>query len=68
MDLAGPPVQVVEVDALPAYNDRCKTYRRMLVHVHVDEGRDYVVDVFDVVGGRAGRDVPASGGVRAVRG
>jgi len=52
MDLAGPPVQVVEVDALPAYNDRCKTYRRMLVHMHVDEGRDYVVDVFDVAGGR----------------
>ncbi len=51
MDLRGPPVQVVEVDAQPAYNDRCKTYRRLLVHVHAGPGRDYVVDVFDVVGG-----------------
>jgi len=52
MDMTGPRVQVVEVDALPAYSDRCKTYRRLLVHVHAGDGQDYVVDVFDVVGGQ----------------
>ncbi len=51
MDRLGAPVQVVEVDATPAYKDRCTRYRRTLVHVHPADGQDYVLDVFDVVGG-----------------
>ncbi len=44
-------VQVVDVDARPAY-PQTRTYRRRLVHVRAGEGRDYLVDVFDVEGGR----------------
>ena len=45
-----PHVHVVDVDVRPAYPG-CSVYRRRLVHVHVDKGRDYVVDCFDVAGG-----------------
>jgi len=49
-DDADPHVRAIDVDARPAYPD-CAVYRRRLVHVHVDEGRDYLVDCFDVEGG-----------------
>jgi Heparinase II/III-like protein len=45
-----PNVRVVDLDASPAY-PACSVYRRRLVHVHGGEGRDYVVDLFDVKGG-----------------
>jgi hypothetical protein len=45
-----PHVGVIDVDASPATRD-CKVYRRRLVHVHAAQGRDYVLDVFDVEGG-----------------
>ena len=44
-------VKVIDVDASPAYAV-AKTYRRRLVMVHVSAGIDYVVDRFDVKGGR----------------
>ncbi|HOX39949.1 MAG TPA: heparinase II/III family protein [Candidatus Brocadiia bacterium] len=43
-------VTVIDLDARPAYPG-CKVYRRRLIHIHVDEGRDYLADVFDVEGG-----------------
>jgi len=43
-------VKVIDVDASPAYA-LADTYRRRLIMVHVSEGRDYVIDRFDVEGG-----------------
>jgi hypothetical protein len=43
-------VKVIDVDASPAYAI-AGTYRRRLIMVHVAEGRDYVIDRFDVEGG-----------------
>lgn len=45
-----PRVRAIDVDASPAYPDS-RVYRRRLVHVHAGEGRDYLVDWFDVEGG-----------------
>lgn len=44
-------VKAIDVDVSPAY-DVAKTYRRRLVMVHVAPGRDYIVDRFDVEGGK----------------
>lgn len=44
-------VKVVDVDASPAYSI-AKTYRRRLIMVNVAPGYDYVVDRFDVEGGK----------------
>lgn len=44
-------VKVVDVDASPAYG-KAKAYRRRLVMVNAAPGRDYVVDRFDVEGGK----------------
>ncbi|HOZ48412.1 MAG TPA: heparinase II/III family protein [Candidatus Hydrogenedentes bacterium] len=49
-DDSDPHVHAVDVDAQPAYGN-CATYRRRLAHVHLDEGKDYLVDWFDVQGG-----------------
>ncbi|MEO5998296.1 MAG: heparinase II/III family protein [Chitinophagaceae bacterium] len=46
-----PHVKVVDVDASPSYS-MAEVYRRRLVLVHAGEGRDYVVDRFDVKGGQ----------------
>ncbi len=46
-----PNVKVIDLDASPAYSS-AEVYRRRLVHVHVGEGSDYVVDLFDVQGGQ----------------
>ena len=43
-------VKVIDVDASPAYAV-AGTYRRRLIMVHAAEGRDYVIDRFDVEGG-----------------
>ncbi len=43
-------VKVIDVDASPAYAV-ASTYRRRLIMVHAAEGRDYVIDRFDVEGG-----------------
>ncbi len=50
-DDSDPHVNAIDLDAQPAY-PQCAVYRRRLVHVHVDEGRDYLVDCFDVEGGK----------------
>jgi len=44
-------VKVIDLDASPAYAV-AKTYRRRLVMVNAGPGRDYVVDRFDVEGGK----------------
>ena len=44
-------VKVVDVDASPAYSS-ADIYRRRLVMVHAGPGRDYVVDRFDIKGGK----------------
>lgn len=44
-------VKAIDVDASPAYAI-AETYRRRLVMVHAAPGRDYVVDRFDVKGGK----------------
>jgi len=44
-------VKAIDLDASPAYAI-AKTYRRRLVMVHAGPGRDYVVDRFDVEGGK----------------
>ena len=44
-------VKVIDVDASPAYAV-AETYRRRLIMIHVAEGRDYVIDRFDVEGGK----------------
>jgi hypothetical protein len=49
-DASHPQVRVIDLDAAPAY-PAAEVYRRRLVHVHAGEGRDYVLDVFDVEGG-----------------
>ncbi len=46
-----PHVKVVDVDASPAYS-MADVYRRRLVMVHAGPGHDYVVDRFDVKGGK----------------
>jgi hypothetical protein len=46
-----PQVRWMDLDASPAY-PQCSVYRRRIIHVHADAGRDYVVDVFDVEGGK----------------
>lgn len=43
-------VKVIDVEASPAYAV-ASTYRRRLIMVHAAEGRDYVIDRFDVEGG-----------------
>lgn len=43
-------VKAIDLDASPAYTSAV-TYRRRLVLVHAAEGRDYVIDRFDVEGG-----------------
>lgn len=50
-DDADEHVKVLDVDASPAYAI-AGTYRRRLVMVHVAPGYDYVVDQFDVEGGK----------------
>lgn len=49
-DDTDPRVQALAVDCAAVY-PQCDLYRRRLVHVHAGEGRDYVVDIFDVRGG-----------------
>lgn len=49
-DVQNERVRLVDLDATPAY-PQCSVYRRRLLHIHVDEGKDYLVDVFDVEGG-----------------
>lgn len=44
-------VQVMDLDAQPAYAEM-KTYRRRLALVHAAEGFDYVIDRFDLDGGK----------------
>jgi hypothetical protein len=44
-------VKAIDLDASPAYAV-AKTYRRRLVMIHAAPGRDYVVDRFDVEGGK----------------
>jgi hypothetical protein len=44
-------VQVVEVDALDAYDQVAMQYRRMLALVHIDGNDTYLVDFFRVKGG-----------------
>lgn len=44
-------VKAIDLDASPAY-DIAKTYRRRLVTVHAGPGMDYIVDRFDVEGGK----------------
>lgn len=44
-------VKVVDVDASPAYSI-ADVYRRRLIMVHAGPGHDYVVDRFDVKGGK----------------
>lgn len=44
-------VKLIDLDASPAYS-MAKTYRRRLVMVHAAPGFDYVVDRFDVEGGK----------------
>lgn len=44
-------VKVIDLDASPAYAV-AKTYRRRLVMVHAGPGYDYIVDRFDVEGGK----------------
>ncbi len=44
-------IKVIDLDASPAYSV-AKTYRRRLIMVHVAPGFDYVVDRFDVEGGK----------------
>lgn len=51
LDTRHPHVSAIELDVQPAY-PQCSVYRRRLVHVHVDEGTDFVVDRFDVAGGK----------------
>ncbi len=43
-------VQVIDVDASSSYS-QCTTYRRRLIHVMPEEGKNYVVDLFEVKGG-----------------
>ncbi|MEN6624827.1 MAG: heparinase II/III family protein [Candidatus Sumerlaeia bacterium] len=50
-DAGDPRVKMIDLDARPAYPD-ATTYRRRLALVHAAEGFDYVVDRFDVEGGR----------------
>lgn len=49
-DDTDPHVKIMDVDASPAYKD-VKQYRRRLIHVHAGEGKDYVIDRFDIEGG-----------------
>lgn len=44
-------VKAIDIDASPAYTV-ADTYRRRLILVHAAEGRDYVIDRFDVKGGK----------------
>lgn len=44
-------VKVIDLDASPAYSV-AKTYRRRLIMVHAAPGYDYIVDRFDVEGGK----------------
>ncbi|SKB30609.1 heparinase II/III domain-containing protein [Daejeonella lutea] len=46
-----PHVKAIDVDASPAYSTS-ETYRRRLVLVHAGPGRDYIIDRFDVKGGK----------------
>jgi len=43
-------VKVIDVDASAAYQN-FNQYRRKLIYIHVAEGKDYVIDRFDVEGG-----------------
>lgn len=49
-DVDNSHVKAIDVDASPAYSI-AGTYRRRLILVHAAEGRDYVIDRFDVEGG-----------------
>ncbi len=49
-DDRNPHVKVMDLDASPAYKS-ANQYRRRLIYVHVAEGKDYVIDQFDVQGG-----------------
>ena len=50
-DDKNPHVKVVDIDASPSYS-MAEVYRRRLVLVHSGDGRDFVVDRFDVKGGQ----------------
>ena len=50
-DDMNPHVKVIDIDASPAY-EVAKTYRRRLVMVNAGPGHDYVIDRFDVEGGK----------------
>lgn len=50
-DDTNPHVKAIDVDASPAYSG-AETYRRRLLLVHAGPGRDYVIDRFDVSGGK----------------
>jgi hypothetical protein len=45
-------VKVIDLDASPAYPGVANTYRRRLVMIHAGHGYDYIVDRFDVEGGK----------------
>ena len=49
-DDQNPHVKVIDLDASPAYATAAE-YRRRLIFVHAAEGKDYVIDRFDVEGG-----------------
>ncbi|WP_276363654.1 heparinase II/III family protein [Daejeonella sp. H1SJ63] len=49
-DDLNPNVKVMDIDASPAYKS-ANQYRRRLIHIHAAEGKDYVIDRFDVRGG-----------------
>ncbi len=49
-DDRNPHVKVMDLDASPAYKS-ANLYRRRLIHIHAAEGKDYVIDLFDVQGG-----------------
>ena len=50
-DDQNPQVKVIDLDASPAYSTAAQ-YRRRLIFVHAAEGKDYVIDRFDVEGGQ----------------
>lgn len=58
------PVRVTEVDGGPIYTG-VSTYRRCMVMVDVDEAHSYVLDLFQVRGGRNHRLIQNGGGPEA---
>lgn len=51
-DVSDPRVQAVSVENPRAYPGKAQTYRRSLLSVEVGAGQRYVVDLFEVAGGK----------------